>query len=131
MGVQMKRFDQINMIPFIDIMLVLLAIVLTTASFVTSGLIEVNLPKAGQVSEAPRNDKPLHIAINAENELFFADEKIDVAALDARLGALPKDQFIVLRVDKAAVFEHFIALLDALKSKQFNNLSIQAEQEAG
>lgn len=127
----MKRFDQINMIPFIDIMLVLLAIVLTTASFVSSGLIEVDLPKAGQLSEAPRNEKPFEIAINADNELFFGGEKIVVGALDARLGALPKDQFIVLRVDKAAVFEHFIALLDALKSKQFTNLSIQAEQDAG
>lgn len=127
----MKRFDQINMIPFIDIMLVLLAIVLTTASFVSSGLIEVNLPKAGQVSDAPRDVTPLQIAINAENELFIADEKIQIDRLDARLDVLSKDQLIVLRIDKAAVFEHFITLLDALKSKQFTNLSIQAEQEAG
>jgi biopolymer transport protein ExbD len=42
----MKRFDQINMIPFIDIMLVLLAIVLTTASFISQGMIPLDLPKA-------------------------------------------------------------------------------------
>lgn len=42
----MKRFDQINMIPFIDIMLVLMAVVMTTASFVEIGLIDVNLPVA-------------------------------------------------------------------------------------
>ena len=126
----MKRFDQINMIPFIDIILVLLAIVLTTASFVSTGLIEVDLPKAGEVSEAPRNDKPVEISIDAENQLYFAKEKLQIEALGARLDPLPKDQFIVLRVDKVAVFEHFIALLDELKSRKFTNLSIQTEQGA-
>lgn len=126
----MKRFDQINMIPFIDIMLVLLAIVLTTASFVSTGLIEVDLPKAGEVSEAPRNDKPVEISIDAENQLYFAKEKLQIDQLGTRLDSLPKDQFIVLRVDKVAVFEHFIALLDELKSRKFTNLSIQTEQGA-
>ncbi|RVU84640.1 biopolymer transporter ExbD [Leucothrix sargassi] len=123
----MKRFDQINMIPFIDIMLVLLAIVLTTASFVTTGLIEVNLPKAGQVSEAPRDSDPVRISIDAENQLYFAEEKIEIEALASRLEGLPSTQAIVLRVDKVAVFEHFIELLDTLKSQKFTNVSIQAE----
>ena len=126
----MKRFDQINMIPFIDIMLVLLAIVLTTASFVSTGLIEVDLPKAGEVSEAPRNDKPVEISIDAESQLYFAKEKLQIDQLGTRLDPLPKDQFIVLRVDKVAVFEHFITLLDELKSRKFTNLSIQTEQGA-
>ena len=42
----MKKFDEINIIPFIDIMLVLLAIVLITASFISQGKIQVNVPKA-------------------------------------------------------------------------------------
>ena len=45
----MKKFDQINVIPFIDIMLVLLAIVLMTATFIAQGKIDVNLP----TSKAP------------------------------------------------------------------------------
>ena len=43
---QIKKFDSINVVPFIDIMLVLLVIVLTTASFVAKGLIPVDLSKA-------------------------------------------------------------------------------------
>jgi biopolymer transport protein ExbD len=35
----------------------------------------------------------------------------------------------VLRIDKAAVFEHFVKLIDLLKAKELNNLSIQAQQE--
>lgn len=124
----MKRFDQINMIPFIDIMLVLLAIVLTTATFVSQGLIEVNLPSAQQVSEAPADQEPLEIAINAQNELFFAGEKLNHEDLAQRLTNLSTDTLIVLRIDKAAVFEPFVKLIDLLKQHQFRNLSIQAQQ---
>lgn len=124
----MKRFDQINMIPFIDIMLVLLAIVLTTATFVSQGLIEVNLPNAQQVSEAPGDKEPLEIAMNAQNELFFAGEKLNHEDLAQRLTSLSTDTLIVLRIDKAAVFEPFVKLIDLLKQHQFKNLSIQAQQ---
>lgn len=126
----MKRFDQINMIPFIDIMLVLLAIVLTTATFVSQGLIEVNLPTAAQVSEAPDDEEPLEIAIDAQNQLFLAGEAVDLEQLGARLDVQVKPEtLIVLRIDKAAVFEHFVKLIDLLKAKELSNLSIQAQQE--
>ena len=126
----MKRFDQINMIPFIDIMLVLLAIVLTTASFISQGLIEVDLPKAEQVSAAPDDKEPLEIAINAENKLFFKGEALEFDELAPRLETVAPDTFIVLRIDKSAVFQHFVRLIDLLKAKQLNNLSIQARQDS-
>ena len=69
----MKRFDQINMIPFIDVMLVLLAIVLTTATFVSKGLIDVDIPSAEQattVNNAPK--EPVHISVNTNNELYLS-----------------------------------------------------------
>ncbi|MEB4591641.1 TonB system transport protein ExbD [Candidatus Thiothrix sp. Deng01] len=126
----MKRFDQINMIPFIDIMLVLLAIVLTTATFVSQGLIEVNLPTAEQVSEPAEDEDPLEIAIDAQNQLFLAGEAVDLQQLGSKLDTQAKpDTLIVLRIDKAAVFEHFVKLIDLLKAKGLNNLSIQAQQE--
>lgn len=126
----MKRFDQINMIPFIDIMLVLLAIVLTTASFVSQGLIPVNLPTAAQVSEPSEDEEPLEIAINEKNEFFIGEEKVTLEQMAEKLKvqATP-DTLMVLRIDKAAVFEHFVKLIDVLKAQELNNLSIQAQQE--
>jgi biopolymer transport protein ExbD len=125
----MKRFDQINMIPFIDIMLVLLAIVLTTASFISQGMIPLDLPKAEQ-AQAPSDsdEKTLEIAINAKNELFIDGQAIKPEELAAKLADKPNTLPILLRVDKAAAFEYFIQALDVLKAKQFNNLSIQTEQ---
>lgn len=127
----MKRFDQINMIPFIDIMLVLLAIVLTTASFVSQGLIPVNLPKAEQSEQANGDEQGLEIAINAQNQIFFEGAPITVETLADKLqphAAQAATTPVILRVDKAAAFEHFIAVVDVLKAGHFDKLSIQTEQ---
>jgi biopolymer transport protein ExbD len=123
----MKRFDQINMIPFIDIMLVLLAIVLTTASFISQGLIPVDLPKAEQSEPAKGDEKSLEIAINSQNQLFFDGSLITAEALGSKLDAHPNTTPVLLRVDKVAAFEHFITVVDALKARQFAEVSIQTE----
>lgn len=125
----MKRFDQINMIPFIDIMLVLLAIVLTTASFVSKGLIEVDIPSANKVTvtsqEAP---KAIEIAVNIQNQLFFNEEQIAYSRLSEKLKDFDEQQKFVIRMDKKADFEHFVKIIDVLKAGNFKKLSIQAEQ---
>ena len=126
----MKRFDQINMIPFIDIMLVLLAIVLTTASFVSKGLIEVDLPQAQQI-DGPNSEpqKPLEIAIKVNGEIFFKEESILFEALDDKLSGVEKNQLIILRIDKQADFEYFVKTLAPIKAGGFENISIQADQD--
>ena len=119
----------INTTPLVDIMLVLLAIVLTTASFISQGMIPVDLPKAEQ-TQAPSDsdEKALEIAINAQNQWFVDGQAIKAEELAAILTNKPNTTPVLLRVDKAAAFEYFIQALDVLKAKQFNNLSIQTEQ---
>ena len=125
----MKRFDQINMIPFIDIMLVLLAIVLTTASFVSKGLIEVDIPSAKQVKVTSQQaTESIEIAVNIENALFFNDQPIEYSQLAEKLKAYALDQKFVIRMDKQSNFEQFVKIIDALKAGNLKKLSIQAEQ---
>lgn len=50
------KFDDINVVPFIDIMLVLLVIVLTTASFIQTGLIKLDLPTSSSKIEEKKNE---------------------------------------------------------------------------
>lgn len=124
----MKRFDQINMIPFIDIMLVLLAIVLTTASFISQGLIPMDLPQAEQTQTAANSQiKPVEIAINAQNQVFFEGNNINVPELAAKLAQYPNTTPIILRVDKTAAFDAFIQVIDRLKALHFEQVSIQTE----
>ena len=121
----MKRFDQINVIPFIDIMLVLLAIVLTTATFISQGLIEVDLPEASSAEQVKeQNEKNLEIVINAENRIYLADKQIDSDALSKALQKVNKETPIVLRVDKKVVFENFVMVIDLLKVNHLEKFSI-------
>jgi len=121
----MHRFDQINVIPFIDIMLVLLAIVLTTATFISQGQIDINLPvakSAEQIQQAQA--KKLVISINADKELFLDSKLLDLDTLSIALQDIDKQTPIVFRVDKQVVFENFMQIIDLLKSNQLKKFSI-------
>ncbi len=121
----MKRFDQINVIPFIDIMLVLLAIVLTTATFISQGLIEIDLPEATSSQAIQENSpKNLEIVINAENKLYLADKLIDSNGLSKALQVLDKNTPIILRVDKQVAFKNFVQVIDLLKLNHLEKFSI-------
>ena len=126
----MKAFDQINVIPFIDIMLVLLTIVLTTASFVSQGLIAVTLPEAESTSQITSDEERVEIAIDAEQQLYLSDDLISGEGLESKLQKLHEDTAIVLRVDESVAFGKFIFVVDLLKKYQLENLSIIARKPA-
>jgi biopolymer transport protein ExbD len=122
----LRRFDQINVIPFIDIMLVLLAIVLTTATFIAQGEISVDLPQAS-ATQPPSPQPALTISINAAGELFLDGAAITPTALNTRLDTVEKNQPIVCSVDKNTRFASFVAVVDALKTRGLERLSIRTE----
>src|SRR5574344_2087456 len=105
---KLQKYDSINVIPFIDVLLVLLAIVLLTSTFITKGIIPVNLPDSKNASKL-KSDKEVVIVINNQGELFL--EEI-------------KDTPIHLNTDKETKFEHFVNVLDMLKKNEFSNVSI-------
>ncbi|UFH58028.1 TonB system transport protein ExbD [Sulfurovum mangrovi] len=122
-----KRFDQINVIPFIDIMLVLLVMVLTTATFIKQGIIPVDLPQA-QKADKEEKKKEVSIYVNAKGELFFEKEKVDLKNLEEKLSTLSKEQAVVLRSDKASRFQDFVTVMDILKALKHEKLYIVTQK---
>jgi biopolymer transport protein ExbD len=121
----MKRIDTVNVIPFIDIMLVLLAIVLTTATFISQGKISLDLPEA-EHTETLTDEEGVEIAIDAQEQLFFNQTLIDTESLAERLGSLTRKTPVVLYVDKSVRFERFVKVIDLLKANKLEKLSIVA-----
>jgi biopolymer transport protein ExbD len=124
----MKKMDQINVIPFIDIMLVLLAIVLATATFIVEGRLSIRLPPASSQTTAERLN-PVEIAIGADGALFYQGLALGVgaagiAALATRLGTLDGTTAIELRVDGQTRFDAFTAVVDQLKARGLERMSI-------
>ncbi len=124
----MKRFDQINVIPFIDIMLVLLAIVLTTASFIATGLLDIDLPESKVKTTQTEFLKKVEISINNSNQFLIGDQVQQLDTIKLKLSELDKETRIILRVDKSVNFEHFVTIIDLLKQNQLNHLSIITRQ---
>lgn len=123
----MKRMDTINVIPFIDIMLVLLAIVLTTATFIVEGRLDIRLPRADAAADIPPAAR-VELAVDRDGGLFWAGEPLAVDELPGRLAPLARDTPLVLRVDAEACFGAFVAVIDQIKARGLDRLSILTER---
>lgn len=119
----MKRMDTINVIPFIDIMLVLLAIVLTTATFLAEGRLDIRLPEAQGAAEANAHPR-VEIGIDESGGLFLDAKPVGMEALGQRLDALAPQTPITLRVDARSRFEHFVGVVDLLEARSLQRLTI-------
>ncbi len=118
----MKKFDSINVVPFIDIMLVLLAIVLATSTFVAKGIIPLQLPKS--TAKQAKHLKYLNISIQKDGTIFFDKEKMTKDELFVKLSMLPKKTSVAIRGDKNSKFQTFVTVLEMLKNMNFKNISI-------
>jgi biopolymer transport protein ExbD len=125
---QIKKFDSINVVPFIDIMLVLLVIVLTTATFVAKGVIPVDLPES-KVAAKQDNKKNLTITIKQDGKILFDKTVVLLDDVEHKLCNYKDDTPIHINCDKNAKFDHFVILLDTLKQKNFKNLGIVTEKD--
>lgn len=120
----MKKFDQINVIPFIDIMLVLLAIILMTATFITQGKIEVNIPSSSSEIKLRTDDLAKLFTITKEGKFYQDDKLITLTELDRDLAAWDKDKKITLKVDAGTAFQQFIKVTDLFAKYELKKVSI-------
>jgi biopolymer transport protein ExbD len=121
--VQIKKFDSINVVPFIDIMLVLLVIVLTTASFVAKGIIPIDLSE-GKSSDTLTLKKELIISIKKDGTLFLDKQIITNSMLEEKLLLHVKETPILINCDKNSKFELFMQVIDLLKKHDYKNLAV-------
>ncbi len=122
-----ERFDKMNVVPFIDIVLVLLVIVLATATFVENRALKVDLPTAS--SKKSEEKKNIQIAVNKEGVYSYEKEILSLELIKEKLMKLdPKKDLISLRMDKSSEFRYFVDIIDILKTKGFENISIITKQ---
>lgn len=122
----MKKFDSINVIPFVDILLVLLAIVLMTSTFIAKGIIPVELPKTA--SSEKMESTTVVISIYEDGKLFLEKEPISLERLREHLDPLGLETHISINCDKKTPFEFFVGVLEALTVRHFRNIDIITEK---
>ena len=118
-----RDIDQINVIPLVDVMLVLLVIVLTTATFISSGQIPVNSAKAKEVGD--HKDAPIVITLTAGGALFLNDRAVPEGGLQGALTAEPRESAVVVRADKITLLERFVSVVDEVRGLGFQQVSLE------
>jgi len=124
----MRKYDSINVIPFIDIMLVLLAIVLTTATFVSNGQLDISLPKSTADASDTEAEK-IEIAIDRDEKLYLDGEALPLEEIRARLQDQADDTRVILLIDETVEFQQFVVLIDLLNEFSLDKVSILTRAE--
>ncbi len=122
-----RELDQINVIPLVDVMLVLLVIVLTTATFITTGQIPVDLPKAKQAGD--RRDVPLVITLAANGTLYLNDQPLTIEGLAASLATRTRESLVVVRADRTTLLERFVQVVDEVRGLGFQKISLEVAKQ--
>jgi biopolymer transport protein ExbD len=118
-------FDSINIIPLVDVMLVLLTIVLTTSTFIAVGAIPVELPKAESATNAPLQTAT--VEIDKQGLLYLDAQVASLAELRQGLIKIDKKTPIMIRADKSIALEIFVEVMDMVKGLGFTKVSLQTE----
>jgi len=119
-----STLSEINMVPFIDVVLVLLIIFMITAPILQSG-IEVDVPKTKTVKEL--SQVRLVITIDRAQNLYLEDKPVNIHDLGNQILALShgsQPQAVYVRCDQAVPFGSWARVLDALRQAGIQNVSV-------
>jgi biopolymer transport protein ExbD len=121
-----KEFDYINVIPLVDVMLVLLTIVLTTSAFIATGAVPVELPHA---TKSPTEIlKTQAVEIDATGAIYLNARPVTLEGLKESLKAISKETPILIRADRNIHLQAFVNVLDVVKNLEFKRASLQTEE---
>ena len=125
----MPKKEGLNVIPLIDIMLVLLAIVLSISTFIAQGKIPIDLPSAESAQQDNEDKKKISVVIDKDNNFFINDTQINPDELKTKLNEIDAKTLVELRSDKDSKFDSFVRVIDILKEKGHENFAIQTLAE--
>lgn len=120
-----RPMSEINVTPFVDVMLVLLVVFMVTAPLLTVG-VPVDLPKTAS-SRMVGQDEPLVITVQADGKVFIQDTEIELPRLIPRLAAITenkKDTRIFVRGDKAVAYGRVMEVMGSVNLAGFERVAL-------
>ena len=119
--------SEINVTPFVDVMMVLLIIFMVTAPMMDSGL-DVDLPQAKQVDNLPTDADHLVLTVREDGALFLDTYQVQLDELETRLSMLVKDKgrALFLQADKAVPYGIVVDVMGRIKAAGIEKLGVVA-----
>ena len=127
-----EQNSEINVTPFVDIMLVLLIIFMVAAPLATVN-VEVKLPVA--VAPMQQNPpKPFYVSIQASSRVYIGDNEVDIDSVGAELLDLignktPSDERIFIRADQTTRYGDFMQVMNSLQDSGFYSVALVGEEQ--
>ena len=121
--------NEINVTPFVDVMLVLLIIFMVTAPLMTQG-VEVDLPTTRTVKNLPQDSEHLVLSVKKDGTLFLDEYQVGMDELENHLKQLVSKQKkqLFLRADKEVPYGTVVQVMGEIKAAGIDRLGIVAEQ---
>ncbi|MBD3703024.1 TonB system transport protein ExbD [Klebsiella pneumoniae] len=122
------EMHEINVTPFIDVMLVLLIIFMVAAPLATVD-VKVNLP-ASSSQPQPRPEKPIYLSVKADKSMFLGNDPVTEANMINALDSLTagKDTTVFFRADKTVDYETMMKVMDTLHQAGYLKIGLVGEE---
>ena len=123
-----RQMAEINVTPFVDVMLVLLIVFMITAPLLTAG-IQVDLPES-EARGLPGQDEPLAVTVTGDGAIFLQDSEVTLAQLGPRLLAITeanRDARIFIRGDRALVYGRIMEVIGTVDAAGFTRVALVSE----
>lgn len=121
-----KPMSEINVTPFVDVMLVLLIIFMVAAPLLQTG-VPIELPKTAANPLPQEQEEPLTVTIASDGSVQLQSTEIDIATLVPKLQAVAaerSDDKIFLRADGSVDYERVMQVMGALNAGGFRNIGL-------
>jgi biopolymer transport protein ExbD len=123
-----KLVTDINIVPFTDVLLVLLVIFMVTTPLIVQGRIQVKLPKSSAQADAQL--QPVTVTLTAAGAQFLGDQQVSQQDLPALLGAALRaraDKTVIIRADRSVLHGTVVELMDLARRSGAEKLAIATE----
>jgi len=131
-GHRPRVMAEINMIPLIDVSLVLLIIFMVLTPVLFRAQIPMQLPKATQVEPTPSSEEAVEVQVDKSGNVYIDKKPVPHDQLESafkRLVVSPATQMVLVDADKDTPFQHVVTVMDAAKKAGVQRLAVAAQRE--
>ena len=134
-GLRKSVLSEINVTPFVDVMLVLLVIFMVTTPILYQG-VKVNLPQTASSKIPVKNQKRITVSVTGSGNIFLDDASYSLSGIGTALGKLmkaegtaPESGRVFLRADKSVSYGFVVKVIDEIKKTGVEKLSLVTESK--
>lgn len=128
-GRKYRAMSEINVTPFIDVMLVLLIVFMVTAPLLNAG-VPIDLPKSEASPVNAQDEKPLEVSVDKGNQIFIGEQKVTRAELITKLSAITNNDMerrVFIRADQGIEYGAVMDVIGAISKAGYRKVALVSQ----